>query len=675
MIRPERMSRIAVVGQRKRLDTTVRSLYELDLFHLVDFVSEDSDVKIGTPSPQAIEISRRLLRLRSIIRALHLEEHKPDRKVGIGEIERTSEQAIVTLDLEATKKIESRQTICSRMKELSTQNEMLEAFAGIGLPLDLYSDYSSLSVFVGIAQISIQDQIEVLGAPIGVIEVVRDAGFAFAVFCRKGDAVSVLEILNGSGYQEFKPPYRTGTAREHILANAEEIEKLQKSLDDEEKSIETLREKYAALVLAAEEHYSIEILQAETPLRVATTQNSFVIDGWIPVSSIDEIRQTIRDKVGDDISIEALSISKHEEDEHAPVRLRNTRLARPFELFIELMSTPLYREIDPTLFVFTVFPLFFGLMIGDFGYGACLMLAGLVMWKKLGKDSDGWKRLGQIVLLGGFFASLFGLLLYCDAFGLPFHPVHDERGSLVLGGLSWESAGIHIPLEAHMEKLVDVKDLLAISVLAAWVHMSFGYVIGFVNEWSHNRKHAAMKVLWLFILFGLFAQVLFMARGSELRDFLFMTFCSPFAGLVIPFSGLSLSIVALALIGGGVIGFFVVNGKGGTMEIMEVLSLLSNVISYTRIAAIGVAKGAMALAFNYIVINYLFAGGNILLIVAGAFVLVLLQLLVFALGSLSAGIQAIRLNYVEFFLKFYNGGGVSFEPLGYKRKHSEKSEV
>jgi V/A-type H+-transporting ATPase subunit I len=316
-------------------------------------------------------------------------------------------------------------------------------------------------------------------------------------------------------------------------------------------------------------------------------------------------------------------------------------------------------------------------MIGDFGYGACLMLAGFVMWKKLGKDSEGWRKLGLIVLAGGLFAALFGLLLFHDAFGLPFHPVLDERGVPVLGGLSWETTmGIYIPLgEAPMEKLVDVKDLLAISVLAAWIHMSVGLILGFRNELSHSRKHAATKVFWLVILFGLFAQILFMAKGSPLRDTLFMTFCSSFAGMVIPFSGLNLSIVALSLILIGVAGFFALHGKGAMMELMEILSLLSNVISYTRIAAIGVAKGAMALAFNYIVVTYLFAGGNIFLIIAGAFVLVLLQLLVFALGSLSAGIQALRLNYVEFFLKFYTGGGVSFEPLGYKRKYSEKSEV
>lgn len=218
--------------------------------------------------------------------------------------------------------------------------------------------------------------------------------------------------------------------------------------------------------------------------------------------------------------------------------------------------------------------------------------------------------------------------------------------------------------------------MLALSVLAGWIHLTLGLILGFINELHHERKHAVDKILWLIILFGIFAQILFVAKGSPLRDSLFMTFCSSYAGLVIPFSGnLSISIVALSLIIIGVIGFFATRGKGAVMELMEILSMLANIISYTRIAAIGVAKGAMAMAFNYIVVEYLFAGGNILIIIAGVVVLVLLQLIVFALGSFSAGIQAIRLNYVEFFLKFYNGGGVSFEPLGYKRKYSEKTEV
>ncbi|MEM2838668.1 MAG: V-type ATP synthase subunit I [Thermoplasmata archaeon] len=680
MIKPERMARIAIVGPRSKLDIVIQSLYELNLFHLVDFLEEDPEVKIGAPLEKASVDSQKLLKLRAIIRALHLDDFKPDRKIPVEEIEKKSDQLLTTLDLEVTDKIENRQNISSKIRDLQTKNNVLSMFEAIGLSLECYSGYDSISVFIGTAQQPVREKIEsTVGkkefSQMEVIEIPYDGAYAVAVFCKKRLTDSVREVLNLAGYQEIRPPESHGSPSELIATYTLEIEKLQAALEKADESIEILRKKYGAFLLAAEEHYSIEVLKAETPLRIATTKHSFTIDGWVPKSSYDELKKSIHAVAGDSISIEDLTVTETEENETAPVKLRNILPARPFELFIELMSKPLYREIDPTIFVFTVFPLFFGLMIGDFGYGACLMLAGFVMYSKLGKDSDGWRRLGQIVLLGGFFAAIFGLFLFCDAFGLPFHPVHNEEGELVLGGLSWEAIGVNIPMEAHMEKLVDVKDLLAISVFAAWLHMSVGLGLGFVNEMNHDRKHAAMKVLWLVILLGLFMQILFMARGSELRNGLFLAFCGPFQSYVMPFSGMSISIVALILILIGIAGFFALHGRGAMMEVLEILSLLSNVISYTRIAAIGVAKGAMALAFNYIVINYLFAGGNVVIIIAGVIVLILLQLLVFALGSLSAGIQALRLNYVEFFLKFYNGGGVDFEPLGYKRRFSKESEV
>lgn len=680
MIKPERMARIAIVGPKNKLDTVIQSLYELNLLHVVDFLEEDPEVKIGAPLEKASIDSQRLLKLRATIRALHLEDFKPERKVFVDEIEKNIDQLLMTLDIEVPDKIEKRQTISSKIRDLETKSEILKLFEAVGIPLEDYSGYESLAIFSGLVQQRVKEKIESsLGSEasgrLEVIEIPLDNTYIIVIFCKKEFADPIREILNAASYQEVKPPESSGSAGELIIAYSKEIEKLRTALEKADESIEVLRKRYGAFLLAAEEHYSIEVQKAETPLRIATTDHSFTIDGWVPKHSYDALKKSIIASAGDSVSIEYLAVSKAEENETAPVKLRNIRIARPFELFIELMSKPLYREIDPTIFVFTVFPLFFGLMIGDFGYGACLMLAGFVMYSKLGKDSDGWRRLGAIVLVGGFFAAMFGLFLFCDAFGLPFHPVYNEEGEPVLGGLSWEAIGINIPMEAHMEKLVDVKDLLAISVLAAWMHMSLGLGLGFANEWRHDRKHAAMKMLWLVILLGLFMQILFMAKGSELRNGLFMAFCGPFHSYVISFSGLNISVVALVLILVGIAGFFALHGKGAMMEILEILSLLSNVISYTRIAAIGVAKGAMALAFNYIVINYLFAGGNVLVIIAGVIVLILLQLLVFALGSLSAGIQALRLNYVEFFLKFYNGGGISFEPLGYRRRFSKESEV
>jgi V/A-type H+-transporting ATPase subunit I len=669
MIKPERMSRIAIVGPRKKLGATIQSLYEFNLFHLVDYLEEDPDVKIGHPLPRAEELSRRLLRLRSILRALRLDEYKTDRKVSVEEIEQTSDQMMVTLELEVNKKAEGRQTLTSRLRELTTQNESLSLFAQIGLPLSAYSPSQSVSYYVGTAPQSIAGAIGQLTIDTELVEIPHDAGYAFVVFCRKKDSEALQQALSNANYQDVKPPFDSGTAEERIASNDKEVEKLQATLDKEEGEIEALREKFAPLVLAAEEHYAIEVLKAETPLRVATTQNSFTIDGWIPAESLDIIKDALAKGAGDSVTVEPLKVSKEEEDEQAPVKLKNPRIARPFELFIEMMSTPLYREYDPTLPVFVVFPLFFGLMIGDFGYGSCLMLAGLVMYFKLGKESEGWRRLGYIVFAGGMLAAIFGLLLFCEAFGLPFHSTEKYP-------LSWASIGLVIPLEPMMEKLVQVGDFLALSIIFAWIHLTFGLILGFLNERRVDGKHAVMKVLWLLILQALCFQVFLIgaSMGNHIAIFMMNTVGTPFGAATILYSGIDISVLSIALLLIGVAGFFALHGKSAGMELLEILSLFTNVISYARIAAIGVAKGATAYAFNSIVATN-FMGSEAWLAIIGLVVLVLLQLVVFALGSLSAGIQAIRLNYVEFFLKFFKGGGVSFEPLGYKRKHSTKTEV
>ena len=132
-----------------------------------------------------------------------------------------------------------------------------------------------------------------------------------------------------------------------------------------------------------------------------------------------------------------------------------------------------------------------------------------------------------------------------------------------------------------------------------------------------------------------------------------------FSGLLIPYATVIF----------GLIGLLIVLVSIGGLGLIEMLEIAGHLMSYTRLAAIGVAKGALAFAFNVIGIG-LILNGNIIIGILGVVVLVILQLLVLALGSLSSGIQALRLHYVEFFMKFYKGGGKKFEPFGYKRRYT-----
>jgi V/A-type H+-transporting ATPase subunit I len=132
-----------------------------------------------------------------------------------------------------------------------------------------------------------------------------------------------------------------------------------------------------------------------------------------------------------------------------------------------------------------------------------------------------------------------------------------------------------------------------------------------------------------------------------------------FGGLLVPY----ISVVFGLL---GIIMIIIVTGGFGLVEVLEVTSHL---MSYTRLAAICVAKAAMAFAFNMIGLG-LILSGNIAIGLVGVILLIFMQLMVFSLGALSSGIQAVRLHYVEFFMKFYKGEGIKFNPFKYVRKYT-----
>jgi V/A-type H+-transporting ATPase subunit I len=217
--------------------------------------------------------------------------------------------------------------------------------------------------------------------------------------------------------------------------------------------------------------------------------------------------------------------------------------------------------------------------------------------------------------------------------------------------------------------MTDIKEMLALSLLAGWVHLTLGFVLGFVNNIHHNRKHAFAKIAWLLILMGLFIEIMYIAGGATgTSQFINDTVLAwvPDAGTSL--AGIEVSIPALVFIVVGVAGLPLTEGP---MALSEVVGLFTNLVSYTRLAALAVGKGAMALAFNTMLFPLIFESDNIGIAIAGVLALFVTQMFfVFFLGALSAGIQAIRLNYVEFFLKFFEGGGKEFSPLRYFRKHS-----
>jgi len=659
MLRPEEMTRTVVVGSIESLDVTIECLYELGVLHLIDFTKQDEEFRLGQPLAKASDVSQKLLKLRSMMRSLEIEQHRPEQKYHVKEIDKRLEQALVTLDLNTSSKAEARQKIQSLVREKESEIKALEPFKTFGVPVENYSGYDTIAAFAGICRM---DPYESLKAKLKDYELFRDqrkADIAIALFTRSEDRLEASRVLSDHGLQEIRLPDVKGDPEDIISRSLTEIGDLNKDLKRIETEIESIRKQFADLILASEEHLSIEVLKAETPLRVATSANSFVIDGWIPTSRVSDV-QTALDTLCCGLAF--VETVKPETEEEPPVQLKNPKPVKPFEFFINLVSTPKYEEIDPTLVLFVTFPIFFGFMIGDLGFGLGLMFLGALMRWKLKNYPDLYK-LGAIVLAGGLVASVIGFYVFAEAFGVPFHPPENAPEEH-----SWEVVG-NVPIHPMLDKMHDSKEMLALSLVAGWIHLTLGFIFGFVNNYRHSMKHALAKIAWLLILLGLFEEIMVVAgNATETSAFINSTVFLPMPDATASLIGVKVSVPALFLIVIGVAGLGVTEGP---LALSEVVGLFTNLVSYARLAALAIGKGAMALAFNTMLFPLIFESGNIAIAILGAIALFVSQMFfVFFIGALSSGIQAIRLNYVEFFLKFFEGGGTDFSPLKFERKYS-----
>jgi len=644
MLKPKQMERILVVGPKGRMEETIESLHSQKVLHILDFREPDESFKLGQPLEKASEVSESLVKLRSISSVLDVKKAKVEKEEEVAHKEDIREK-ILTLELNINEEDRSKKEVEEHLRETKTKLEALKPFASLGLSIEMYRGYKNLAIFVGVVGKRIDD----------IDRITKDCELVahentIALFVPLWKKDKVESYLSDKNFAPLDIPDEKGDPIERVKVLEDQKDKLEKKLEEVQERLEKLREKHAKFILESEDYLAVEIEKAEAPLRFATTEHSFIIDGWIPKEDLKEVKNRL-DSIGD---LYAERIEPEKKD--APVLLDNPKPSRPFEFLIHLFSTPSYKEVDPTIIVSLIFPIFFGFMIGDAGYGIVMIGLGYLMWKKL-KSIPELQDLGLILLAGGIFAFVFGLFLFGEVFAIPFHLVQSELPSVG----SWsEFLGINIPLYPVIHKLENIVDLLLLSVVGAAVHLGIGYIFGIANEIKHDRKHAIAKLGWLIILFALFIQLMLMAQGTRVGGFFVNDLFFFVPWYAIEFSGITISLITVMLI---IIGIVMFIPAEGPMAVLEIIGLAANVLSYTRLAGIAVAKGAVALAFNVMLVPLLLSG-NIGFIIMGAIFIFLSHAMILILGCIASGIQALRLNYVEFFLKFYKGTGFRFQPFG-----------
>jgi len=725
------MSKVSVTGSKRVMDDVVEAVHDCNLLHVTEYDGSWDGFQPGNPIDGADDASEKLVTVRSIESILDVdgEDAGPRRIVTDDALDDELEEVRQRVnELE-----DRRDEIRTELGEVEEKIGAAEPFATLGIDLDLLSGYDTLDVLVGEGKRDAVERAVVDAGGIDAVELFSEDSIV-AVFARPADTADedvLTDALVGVDFTAIEVPDAEGSPEEYVADLEHRKQQLESKRRTVEGELDEVKLDAAGFLLAAEEKLSIDVQKREAPLSFATTDNAFVAEGWIPTEEYTDFAAAITDAVGDHAEVEELeraSFDHHgdeavREEVHAgdgdavaadggeagvradggssvvmrddspPVVPDNPGVVKPFEVLTEAVSRPKYDEFDPTVVLFLTFPAFFGFMIGDLGYGALYTLIGYGLYSKF--DSDAFKSMGGITVFAGLFTMLFGIL-YGEIFGLHLISTYLWEGALGMA---------HPPIEKGLSpaSVEWARGWLVVSLLVGILHLNVGWIFDFVeNVQLHDVKHALYESgSWLLMLNGIWVWVFSDVVRGTAPEFLYTTFTEVipigFGGFpaLVGWLGFAVFVVGLVLL-----------VVGEPIEVIEFLNVLVNVLSYTRIAAVLLAKAGMAFTVNLLffgvyvtgegseaafhfglghmphvgdmahgheVTEIMFGGlvhsGPAMLIV-GLLVLVLGHALVLALGVTSAGLQAVRLEYVEFFGKFYQGGGREYEPFGYERTYT-----
>ncbi|HVP95631.1 V-type ATP synthase subunit I [Methanoregula sp.] len=656
MLAPKPMSRMLIVASRDQAVPIIQELYRGNVFHIEEYVEQGREgyegFKIGTPLTGATEASTELIKVRAIENVFAIRGEDIDAKERLSQprIRSQIEQDLPGIEKEVEELAGTRSKLDTRVKEFEQKIAELVPFLDFPADLALLRGFRHFSVLAGYVagdvSLNIPHEMQVIRG--------KDRSFAIAIVPEKNKA-EAERTFQDAGFQAVTIPEENGTATARTAYYTEQIAALKNEIGAINEKLAHLKESHTGFLVACEEAFRADIEQAEAPLRFATTSKVFVAEGWVPADRAKGISEALDKVTGGKVFVTELPVDPHHDA--VPVEYNNPSFAKPAQMLMDIYSRPMYTEVDPTLMLAIVFPIFFGLILGDVGYGILLLIMCFAL-RKVFKGDDGREFL--VVLRNASIMSIiFGILFSeCLGFELPWQPIIFSR-HLNIGGA--EVAG-HGPA---------IAELMVVAIWIGILHITLGRALGMVNHarqdhGSHRIKAVLANFGWITVMWGIIIGIWSMFPIPLMPDL---------TGLPVVFAGLSVGlIVAIVFVVMGII--FI--ARDAILEIVELPTIISHVLSYARLVAVGLSSVAIAMVVNYMSIGMFISPAlknfsilSIVLIIVGVLVFLLGHALNLALGLLGGGLHSIRLHYVEFFTKFYKGGGRKYIPFGMKRRFTE----
>lgn len=450
------------------------------------------------------------------------------------------------------------------------------------------------------------------------------------LICHRSAQPQVLDVLKG--FNTNRPDFGqlNGTP-------AENISLLKGRIESSTKEIERLTEQLkvaatsALLLKTGSDMVEVQIDDQKVRQNIFQTQSVFALTGWI-VADDAPMLQKLLDRYQC-----YYTLAQPDEQDDPPIKLKNSKFVKPYEVITEMYSLPAPNGIDPTPFLTPFFILFFGMMLADAGYGLIIFLLCLIGLKKAKPDEGFLKNAMQIGVSCGL-STIFWGIMYGGYFGNLITQISE----------SWFGKTVTVP--AVFDMLNDPMSVMVLSFILGAVHLFTGMAIKiYMMAKRGHLMDGLMDVgLWYLVLIGL-------------------------PMMILP----AVSKVGMILAIAGAVGLILTQGRHeknilmrpikGVMSLYDITGYLSDVLSYSRILALGLAGGIIANVFNLL---GTMPGFNIIGVIAFVLIFVIGHVFNLAISGLGAYVHTSRLQYVEFFGKFYEAGGRPFKPFKANTKYT-----
>ena len=649
MFRPVAMARLSAVVLERDERAVLRGLGRLGVMHLLR-TRPGPDTAPLAPPDRTAELARcdELLARIDNLR----------RRLGVGPTpERAAEPVEITLEQietglktleEIAEHLLKRLAACEeRASEVEAVLHRASPYEGLDLPIDLITQASFLHFAIGslseedLAGLPGQLGENVILLPLGERQGRRHV---VAISSRKGRFVMEAALE------------KAGFCRDTLVSeSARTVEQLGEEARREKAAVaeelETIRHAIAgvaregAQALANFDHrVTVERRVLEAEQHFPRTEATVLVTGWVPAEDMPALERHLHEITGGRCAVQAVDPRDVPEAE-IPILLRHGRLLRPFEMLVTGYGLPAYREVEPTLFVAITYVIMFGMMFGDAGQGAVLALGGLLVLLK-GRTAP-VRDVGLLLLMVGLSSVAFGVT-YGSYFGI----------TELKGYALW-----HDPLEG------DPMGVMYVAIGLGIVMMSVGLVLNVINRLRRgdvvggllDKFGVAGAVFYWGVLVLLVKSATFEEQGL-VGLMIVLVIVAPLAAVAVkaPLQYTLSRRHGHAAHGGSLVEAILESA----IEAFEaVIGYVANTVSFVRLAAYAMSHAALLMATFVIAAEMTKAWPGVLGSVLGVFVVVLGNLVAVLLEGIIASVQAVRLEYYEFFGKFFSGTGRAFMPF------------